>query len=150
MADPSWLVALGFLLVGLVIGSVLTRFWLSRSRNATSYADQLADVKEQYEAYRRDVAEHFTAAQSMAEEVSDIQTKLNQFIHDSSYFLQNEKEWESPLKALDFQPALGEQEADVSIDSIVPEQDTASGVEPPRDYSEPGSGLFSSHKQKTN
>ncbi|WP_113907062.1 YhcB family protein [Aliidiomarina celeris] len=141
----GWLVGLLLALVGGVIGFFVGRYWTLERSGQTDLAQQLEASKQHFEAYRKDVVEHFTTARQLSAQVNDIQTKLGQFLDDSEQLLQSEKEWQQPLPFFSEDTMKQLRQASVlGSDRRDAEADDASA--PPRDYSEPGSGLFVSKK----
>lgn len=146
----GWLVSILLVIVGGVIGFFASRFWLAQGGHSSSLVTQLEDTKQQFDAYRRDVSDHMATARQLSEQVAEIQAKLNKFLAESDDFLQSDKEWQQPLPF--FSEGTMKQLRQSNLLEPEPErrkQADTSHDEPPRDYSEPGSGLFSpNHKEK--
>lgn len=147
----GWLVGVLLVIVGGVIGFFASRFWLGKQGSSTELATQLDDTKQQFDAYRRDVVDHIATARQLSEQVAEVQAKLSKFLDESEDFLQSDKEWQQPLPF--FSEGTMKQLRQSNLLEPEPERrrvsDTVDGHdEPPRDYSEPGSGLFSpQHKE---
>lgn len=147
----GWLVSILLVIVGGVIGFFASRFGLGQRGNSTDLVTQLEDTKQQFDAYRRDVADHMATARQLSEQVAEVQTKLSKFLGESEDFLQSDKEWQQPLPF--FSEGTMKQLRQSNLLEPEPERrdkkiDESGYDEPPRDYSEPGSGLFSPSQQE--
>ncbi|MCO4321440.1 YhcB family protein [Aliidiomarina quisquiliarum] len=145
----GWLIGILLVIAGAIIGFFASRFWLGKGGHSASLAAQLEDTKQQFDAYRRDVSEHMATALQLSEQVTEIQSKLSRFLGESENFLQSEKEWQQPLPF--FSDGTMKQLRQSNLLEPEPERrKTSEGRhdEAPRDYSEPGSGLFSPIKPK--
>ncbi len=140
----GWLVGILLVIVGGVIGFFASRFWLGKTGPSANVTAQLEDTKQQFDAYRRDVSDHMATALQLSEQVTEIQGKLSRFLGESEDFLQSDKEWQQPLPF--FSDGTMKQLRQSNL--LEPEPERRKGNEgrydeAPRDYSEPGSGLFS-------
>lgn len=143
----GWLVGILLVIVGGVIGFFASRFWRGKSGSSADLVAQLEDTQQQFDAYRRDVADHMSTALQLSEQVTEIQGKLSRFLGESEDFLQTDKEWQQPLPF--FSDGTMKQLRQSNL--LEPEADRRKSSEgrydeAPRDYSEPGSGLFSATK----
>lgn len=142
----GWLIGLLLVGVGVVIGFFASRFGFAQPNNTANLMVQLEDTKQQFDAYRRDVAEHMATARQLSTQVSDVQAKLSRFLTESDDFLQSDKEWQQPLPF--FSEGTLQHIRQSELIEPAPERRRKKESEhlhsePPRDYSEPGSGLFS-------
>ncbi|RUO30587.1 DUF1043 domain-containing protein [Aliidiomarina sedimenti] len=137
----DWLIGLLLVVVGAVIGFFAARYYLSSHSDSAQLEAQVAANKEQFDAYRKDVFEHFETARQLAEDLNDTQTKLNAFLSDSQQLLQQEKEWQQPLPFFSAD-TIRQLRAAKALDNDQAHPDRP-GDAAPRDYSEGGSsGLF--------
>lgn len=142
----GWLV--GIILVGLgaVIGYFAARYWIMQHSDQADLHAQLEESKHQFEAYKRDVVDHMATARQLSEQVTEVQGKLSKLLGDSEQLLQSDKEWQQPLPF--FSEDTMKQLRQASI--LDPDRRDREGDNslPPRDYSEPGSGLFRAETDK--
>ncbi|CUS47417.1 MAG: protein of unknown function DUF1043 [Idiomarinaceae bacterium HL-53] len=138
----GWLVGILLVAVGAVIGFFAARYWILEHSDQADLQAQLDESKQQFEAYKRDVVDHLSTARQLSEQVSDIQTKLSKFLGDSEQLLQSDKEWQQPLPFFSEDTIKQLRQASILEPERRYKDDNASLA--PRDYSEPGSGLFKS------
>ncbi|RUO26642.1 DUF1043 domain-containing protein [Aliidiomarina minuta] len=141
----DWLIGLLLVIVGGIIGFFAARYWFANHSESAQLTAQVESSKQQLDAYRKDVVEHFTTARELAEELSETQEKLKHFLADSQTLLEQDKEWQQPLPF--FAEDTMRQLRNASFENDDSRSDKSEGA-PPRDYSAPGSGLFVSDKQK--
>ncbi|RUO42867.1 DUF1043 domain-containing protein [Aliidiomarina taiwanensis] len=142
----GWLIGILLVIIGGVIGFFLSRYAFPGGRNSSALASQLADTQQQFDAYRRDVADHMATARLLSEQVAEVQSKLDTFLGDSEQILQSDKEWQEPLpffaegtmQELRQSNLLETERRRSRSNETKPRLDEA-----PLDYSEPGSGIFS-------
>lgn len=141
----DWLVGLLLVIVGGVIGFFAARYWFANHSESAQLTAQVESSKQQLNAYKKDVVEHFSTARQLAAELSETQEKLNHFLADSQTLLEQDKEWQQPLPF--FAEDTMRQLRSASFQDLSSHSDKSEDA-PPRDYSAPGSGLFVSDKQK--
>ncbi|RUO33463.1 YhcB family protein [Aliidiomarina sanyensis] len=139
----DWLIGLLLLVAGVVIGFFAARYWFLNSGEAAELQEQVANVQQQFEAYRKDVSEQLATARQIASEVTDIQHRLNLFLQDSQQLLEQNKEWQQPLPFFAEETIRSIRQANILNKERREDSERTEDGEPPRDYSEPGSGLFS-------
>lgn len=145
----GWLIGILLVIIGGVIGFFLSRYAFPGSRNSSALSSELADTKQQFDAYRRDVADHMATARLLSEQVAEVQTKLDTFLGDSEEILQSDKEWQEPLPF--FSEGTMQELRQTSL--LETERRRSNETKPrldeaPLDYSEPGSGIFSAREQE--
>ncbi|RTE86338.1 MULTISPECIES: YhcB family protein [Gammaproteobacteria] len=136
----GWLVGIILVLLGAVIGFFAARYWIMQHSDQADLQAQLDDSKQQFEAYKRDVVDHIATARQLSEQVADVQGKLSKFLGDSEQLLQSDKEWQQPLPFFSEDTMKQLRQASI-LDPDRRDRDGDASL-PPRDYSEPGSGLF--------
>lgn len=139
----DWIIGVLLVIVGAVIGFFAARYYFANHTDSAQLEAQVAANREHFNAYRKDVNEHFQTARQLAEELSDTQAKLNAFLSDSQQLLQQEKDWQQPLPFFS-EDTIRQLRAAKAYEgtSSSPER---IGEAAPRDYSESGSsGLFQS------
>lgn len=136
----DWLVGVLLLIAGTIIGFFAARYYLLRFSDVAELQAQIDSSKEQFAAYRKDVAEQLASARQLAAEVTDIQHRLNLFLQDSQQLLEQEKDWQQPLPFFSEDTIRSIRQANLLNKERRDDSETAEM--PPRDYSEPGSGLF--------
>lgn len=136
----DWLVGVLLLIAGTVIGFFAARHYLAKYSDAAELKAQIESSQEQFSAYRKDVVEQLSTARQLASEVTDIQHRLNLFLQDSQQLLEQEKDWQQTLPFFSEDTIRSIRQANVLNKDRRSENDTTEL--PPRDYSEPGSGLF--------
>lgn len=140
----EWLMGILLIIAGAAIGFFAARFYIERTGASAALAKQAEEHKQQFDAYRRDVSEQLETARQLSEQVGEVQDKLHRFLNDSQQLLEQEKDWQQPL------PFFAEEtvrqlrrEQPQSGKPVGQSEATEDSENPPRDYSEPGSGLFS-------
>ncbi|MCC5855818.1 MAG: DUF1043 family protein [Idiomarina sp.] len=142
----GWIVGLLLVAAGAVIGFFAARHWFLEHSDQADLAAQIEESKQQFEAYRRDVVDHMSTARQLSEQVADIQGKLSKFLRESEQLLQSDKEWQQPLPLFSEDTLRQLRQASILEPDRRENEDLSEA--PPRDYSEPGSGLFSPLKQE--
>lgn len=136
----DWLVGVLLLVAGTVIGFFAARHYMAKYSDEAELRAQIESSQEQFSAYRKDVVEQLSSARQLASEVTDIQHRLNLFLQDSQQLLEQEKDWQQTLPFFSEDTIRSIRQANILNKDRRNENDTAEL--PPRDYSEPGSGLF--------
>ncbi|WP_194756254.1 ZapG family protein [Aliidiomarina indica] len=139
----DWLIGLLLLIAGGVIGFFAARYWFMHSGEAAELQAQMEQAQQQFEAYRKDVSEQLATARQIASEVTDIQHRLNLFLQDSQQLLEQNKEWQQPLPFFAEETIRSIRQSNILNKERREDSDISESGAPPRDYSEPGSGLFS-------
>ncbi|RUO62462.1 YhcB family protein [Pseudidiomarina insulisalsae] len=140
---------IGILLVlaGAVVGFFVARYWLKEHSDEARLNAEVQQSREQLASYQQEVAEHFATATALVEQLEETQEKLKAYLNHSSDLLQREQTQPSlPFFAEDTMRQL-RMASQLQKDSSKGKQETAE--QPPRDYSEKKSGLFSSSTEKT-
>jgi uncharacterized membrane-anchored protein YhcB (DUF1043 family) len=140
---------IGILLVlaGAVVGFFIARYWLKEHSDEARLNEQVQQSREQLAAYQQEVAEHFATASALVEQLEETQDKLKAYLHHSSEILQQEQSQPSlPFFAEDTMRQL-RMASQLQKDSSNAKKETAE--QPPRDYSDKKSGIFSSSDEKT-
>lgn len=140
---------IGILLVlaGAVVGFFVARYWLKEHSDEARLNEQVQQSREQLAAYQQEVAEHFSTASALVEQLEETQEKLKAYLSHSSELLQQEQAQPSlPFFAEDTMRQL-RMASQLQKDSSQAKKETA--AQPPRDYSDKKSGIFSSSKEKT-
>lgn len=140
---------IGILLVlaGAVFGFFVARYWLKEHSDEARLTEEVQQSREQLAAYQQEVAEHFSTASALVEQLEETQDKLKAYLQHSSELLQQEQAQPSlPFFAEDTMRQL-RMASKLQNDSRQAKNESAE--QPPQDYSEKKSGLFSSSKQKT-
>lgn len=140
---------IGILLVlaGAVVGFFIARYWLKEHSDEARLNEQVQQSREQLAAYQQEVAEHFATASALVEQLEETQDKLKAYLHHSSEILQQEQSQPSlPFFAEDTMRQL-RMASQLQKDSSNTKKETAE--QPPRDYSDKKSGIFSSSDEKT-
>lgn len=135
----DWLIGILLLIAGVVIGFFAARFYLSQTGDTAELKSQIESSQQQFEAYRKDVVEQLASARQLASEVTDIQHRLNLFLQDSQHLLEQDKDWQQPLL---FSEETIRSIRKANVMNRDRREDSEMADSPPRDYSEPGSGLF--------
>lgn len=139
----DWLIGLLLLVAGGVIGFFAARYWFLNSGEAADLQEQVAHVQSQFDAYRKDATEQLGTARQIAAEVTEIQHRLNLFLQDSQQLLEQNREWQHTLPFFAEDTIRSIRQANILNKDRRQEAAESDTGEPPRDYSEPGSGLFS-------
>ncbi|MFC0445875.1 YhcB family protein [Pseudidiomarina halophila] len=140
---------IGILLVlaGAVFGFFVARYWLKEHSDEARLTEEVQQSREQLAAYQQEVAEHFSTASALVEQLEETQDKLKAYLNHSSELLQQEQTQPSlPFFAEDTMRQL-RMASKLQNDSRQAKNESAE--QPPQDYSDKKSGLFSSSKQKT-
>lgn len=132
----DWVIGILLVIIGSLIGFFIGRAWQAKQLTSTQVANELEDTHQQFNAYRRDVIEYLAQARQLSNEVVKNQTRLERYLKESENLLQSSKEWQDSIGHLDALAMIPESDSDPSLP-----------FHPPRDYSEPGSGLFSSSQK---
>ncbi|EGN74864.1 hypothetical protein A28LD_1881 [Idiomarina sp. A28L] len=135
----DWLIGILLLIAGVIIGFFAARFYLSQTGDTAELKSQIESSQQQFEAYRKDVVEQLASARQLASEVTDIQHRLNLFLQDSQHLLEQDKDWQQPLL---FSEETIRSIRKANVMNRDRREDSETADSPPRDYSEPGSGLF--------
>ncbi|RUO37565.1 DUF1043 domain-containing protein [Aliidiomarina shirensis] len=135
----DWLIGILLLIAGVIIGFFAARFYASKTGDTADLKSQIENSQQQFEAYRKDVVEQLASARQLASEVTDIQHRLNLFLQDSQHLLEQDKDWQQPLL---FSEETIRSIRKANVLNRDRRDDNALADMPPRDYSEPGSGLF--------
>lgn len=140
---------IGILLVlaGAIVGFFIARYWFKEHSDEARLNEQVQQSREQLAAYQQEVAEHFATASALVEQLEETQDKLKAYLSHSSEILQQEQTQPSlPFFAEDTMRQL-RMASQLQKDSSQANKETAE--QPPRDYSDKKSGIFSSSKEKT-
>jgi len=142
----DWLIGLLLVVAGALIGFFAARHYFKEHSDSAEMAAKMEESRQQFEAYRRDVVEHLETARHLSSQVNEVQHKLNDFLENSQNLLEQDKEWQQPLPFFseDTMRQLRNQSA---LEKDRRDDDSESTEAPPRDYSAPGSGLFSSQQK---
>lgn len=135
----DWLIGILLLIAGVVIGFFVARVYLAQTGDTAELKSQIESSQQQFEAYRKDVVEQLASARQLASEVTDIQHRLNLFLQDSQHLLEQDKDWQQPLL---FSEETIRSIRKANVMNRDRKEDSTAADSPPRDYSEPGSGLF--------
>ncbi|RUO78555.1 YhcB family protein [Pseudidiomarina taiwanensis] len=137
----SWIVGILLVIVGAVIGFFVALYWRNEHSEEARLSEEVNQSKQQLQAYQQEVAEHFATAQALVEQLEETQEKLKSYLKHSSELLQQEQSQPSlPFFAEDTMRQLrmaSRLQDDRKRDEGKTEQN------PPRDYSDKKSGLFS-------
>ncbi|RUO23502.1 DUF1043 domain-containing protein [Aliidiomarina iranensis] len=136
----DWLIGILLLIAGAIIGFFLARLYLAKTGDAAELKMQIENSQQQFEAYRKDVVEQLASARQLASEVTDIQHRLNLFLQDSQHLLEQDKDWQQPL--LFSEETIRSIRKANTLNRDRRDDSELADETPPRDYSEPGSGLF--------
>lgn len=137
----DWLLGILLLIAGAIIGFFVARFYLSQTGESAQLKSEIEATRQQFEAYRKDVVEHLGTARQLASEVTDIQHRLNLFLQDSQNLLEQEKDWQQNLPFFSEETIRSIRQSNI-LNRERREENDGESLEMPRDYSEPGSGLF--------
>ncbi|CAB0150529.1 hypothetical protein PSI9734_00968 [Pseudidiomarina piscicola] len=140
---------IGILLVlaGAVFGFFVARYWLKEHSDEARLNEEVKQSREQLAAYQQEVGEHFSTASALVEQLEETQEKLKAYLQHSSELLQQEQTQPSlPFFAEDTMRQL-RMASQLQKDSKQSQKESAE--QPPRDYSDKQSGLFSSSEEKT-
>ncbi|MCH8501263.1 MAG: YhcB family protein [Aliidiomarina sp.] len=138
----DWLLGILLLIAGAIIGFFIARFYLSQTGESAQLKAEVDATREHFTAYRKDVVEQLTTARQLASEVTDIQHRLNLFLQDSQNLLEQEKDWQQTLPFFSEDTMRSIRQSNILNKERREDSELDDGVEMPRDYSEPGSGLF--------
>ncbi|WP_417687542.1 YhcB family protein [Pseudidiomarina sp.] len=143
----SAIIGILLVLAGAVVGFFVARYWLKEHSDEARLNEQVQQSREQLAAYQQEVAEHFATASALVEQLEETQEKLKAYLSHSSEILQQEQTQPSlPFFAEDTMRQL-RMASQLQKDSSQAKKETAE--QPPRDYSDKKSGIFSSSKEKT-
>lgn len=143
----SAIIGILLVLAGAVVGFFVARYWLKEHSDEARLNEQVQQSREQLAAYQQEVAEHFATASALVEQLEETQDKLKAYLRHSSEILQQEQAQPSlPFFAEDTMRQL-RMASQLQKDSSKGKKETAE--QPPRDYSDKKSGLFTSSNEKT-
>ena len=141
------LIGILLVLAGAIVGFFVARYWLKEHSDEARLNQEVQQSREQLAHYQQEVAEHFATASALVEQLEETQDKLKAYLQHSSELLQQEQTQPSlPFFAEDTMRQL-RMASQLQKDSNGKTKETAQ--EPPRDYSDKKSGLFSSSDEKT-
>jgi uncharacterized membrane-anchored protein YhcB (DUF1043 family) len=129
-----WIYAIVGLLVGCVVGVIITRLTTPQYKNQKSLQKELDSAKFALEQQRQELMDHFSLTADMLDTLGKDYTKLYQHLaKTSSELIPNIPEQDNPfVKTVQKNKAL----EDTSVES---KQD---GDLPPKDYANGATGLF--------
>ena len=131
--DTSTLLAISVaLVVGLLVGIVLTRALSSPLKQRKQLGEELRQAREKQELYERDIAEHFVTTSSLVNNLTESYRNLHQHLATSAETLVS-PELNHDLLA----PSTSQLELDIGQ---LPALDTDT-PEPPKDYA-PSQGVL--------
>ncbi|MGM0525317.1 MAG: YhcB family protein [Pseudomonadota bacterium] len=136
----SWIIGVLLVIVGAIIGFFVARFWLS-SGSSGELENQVEQSQKQLADYQREVAEHFATANALVEQLADTQSKLQNYLNQSSELLQQHGvQNDLPFFSEDTMRQL--RVANTVNKDYRSGQQTDTAEQAPRDYTEKRSGLF--------
>lgn len=142
----SLLMSILFLVIGLVIGFFVARYWFQEHSEQARLNDEVMASKQQLANYQREVSEHFATAAALVEQLSETQQKLQNYLHHSADLLQQSgQQTDLPFFAEDTIRQL--RVANAVKSDVRKAEDSDS---PPRDYPDAASGLFKGENNKRN
>ncbi|MEH6639157.1 MAG: DUF1043 family protein [Porticoccaceae bacterium] len=132
MDSSSILIVVAALVVGLLLGMLLTRGLSSPVKQRKQLGEELRQAKEKQEVYEREVAEHFVKTSGLVNNLTESYRHLHQHLASSAETLANPDLSDSLLT-----PKVTQLELDIeqlpALDATMPE--------PPRDYA-PSQGVL--------